>query len=99
MVASGKMRTKFMLYFGCEEEECLKRALGRNQNRSDDNVESFKKRIATYTSSTVVVLEEFEGRGLLRKIDANGTPEEVWRATQQLFLVCLECVEVTLENY
>jgi UMP-CMP kinase len=34
MVDSGKMKTKFMLYFQCSEEECLKRAMGRNQNRS-----------------------------------------------------------------
>ena len=33
MVDSGKMNTKFMLYFECAEEECLKRAMGRNQNR------------------------------------------------------------------
>ena len=55
--------------------------------RADDNVESFKKRIATYTSSTVLVLEEFKTRGLLRKVDANGSPDQVWDLTRQLFLV------------
>ncbi|XP_063685038.1 UMP-CMP kinase-like isoform X1 [Bolinopsis microptera] len=86
MVETGKMHTKFMLYFECAEEECLSRAMGRNQNRADDNVESFKKRIATYTSSTVLVLEEFNTRGLLRKVDANGSPDQVWDLTRQLFL-------------
>ena len=32
-------------------------------------------------------MDEFRSRGLLRKVDANGTPDEVWDLTRQLFLV------------
>jgi adenylate kinase family enzyme len=34
----------FILFFDCPEETMEKRLLGRNQGRTDDNVESIKKR-------------------------------------------------------
>ena len=55
--------------------------------RADDNADSFKKRISTYLESTIEVINEFEGRGLLRRINANETPEGVFKTTQQVFLV------------
>ncbi|KAL5266791.1 hypothetical protein ACHWQZ_G003992 [Mnemiopsis leidyi] len=80
-----KVNLKFVLFYECEEEECLRRALGRNQGRSDDNVESFRKRIQTYLNSTMPIVNNFKGMGLLRNIDASSDPESVFLLTQKCF--------------
>jgi len=85
MTNTGKIKTKFMLFFECSEDECLARAMGRDQGRADDNVESFKKRINTYLDSTMAVVEEFRGRGALRVINANPGPDIVFEETSKLF--------------
>lgn len=85
MTKTGKIKTKFMLFFECTEDECLARAMGRDQGRADDNVESFKKRINTYLESTMAVVEEFRGRGALRVINANPAPDAVFEETAKLF--------------
>ena len=74
-----------MLFYECEEEECLRRALGRNEGRSDDNIESFRKRIQTYVNSTMPIVNVFKGDGLLRPIDSSSDPESVFLLTQKCF--------------
>lgn len=80
-----KVNLKFVLFYECAEEECLRRAMGRNQGRSDDNVESFRKRIQTYLNSTMPIVNNFKGEGLLRNIDATSDPESVFLLTQKCF--------------
>lgn len=80
-----KVNLKFVLFYECEEEECLRRALGRGQGRSDDNVESFRKRIQTYLNSTMPIVNSFKGQGLLRTVDSNSDPESVFILTQKCF--------------
>lgn len=80
-----KVNLKFVLFYECSEEECLRRALGRNQGRSDDNVDSFRKRIQTYVTSTMPIVNNFKGAGLLRSIDSSGDPESVFLLTQKCF--------------
>ena len=81
----SQVNLKFVLFYECEEEECLRRALGRNQGRSDDNVESFRKRIQTYLNSTMPIVNNFKGMGLLRNIDAASDPDSVFLLTQKCF--------------
>jgi len=50
--------------------------------RADDTVERLKVRLKEYEKQTVPVLEHFEDEGLARKINANGTIEEVWSNVQ-----------------
>lgn len=38
------MGPSFILFFDCPEEVMTQRLLGRNQGRSDDNIETIKKR-------------------------------------------------------
>lgn len=80
-----KVNLKFVLFYECNEEECLKRALSRNQGRSDDNVDSFRKRIQTYLNSTMPIVNSFKGKGLLRNIDGSTDPESVFLLTQKCF--------------
>jgi adenylate kinase len=46
--------------------------------RSDDNEETLRKRLATYHDQTTPVLEYYEKRGVLRKVNAGETPVRIW---------------------
>jgi len=46
--------------------------------RADDTEESLKKRLENYHAQTVPVLEHYDPYGVVMKVEANCTPEEVW---------------------
>ncbi len=49
------------------------------KTRADDNEETAKARFETYYRETAPLIEFYENKGVLRKIDANGSIEEVWQ--------------------
>ena len=49
------------------------------KTRDDDNEEIAKKRFDTYYEQTAPLVEFYENKGVLYKIDANGTIDEVWK--------------------
>jgi len=46
--------------------------------RADDNEETARARFQTYFEQTMPLVDFYEKKGVLRKIDANGTIDEVW---------------------
>lgn len=48
------------------------------KTRDDDNEEVAKKRFDTYFEQTAPLVKFYEDKGVLYKIDANGSIEEVW---------------------
>lgn len=84
----GKADVKFMLFFDCTEETCIQRCLSRGQGgsgRTDDNEESLKKRIVTYNKSTMPIINHYEKCDLVKKVDANRSPEEVFEDVKKEF--------------
>jgi len=57
----------------------LKRLLkrGETSGRDDDNIETIKKRFATYKETTMPVIEHYEKQGKVAEIDSSPTPKEV----------------------
>lgn len=49
------------------------------KTRDDDNAEIAQKRFNTYFEQTAPLIEFYERKGVLHKIDANGSIEEVWK--------------------
>jgi len=49
------------------------------KTRDDDNEEIAKKRFETYFEQTAPLIEFYEKKGVLHKIDANGSIDEVWK--------------------
>jgi UMP-CMP kinase len=83
---ADKCEVKFMLFFDCPEDVCLDRAMKRGESsgamaRTDDNLESFKKRYRTYTSQTMPIIERYERRGMVRKISGVPPPQQVMHET------------------
>ena len=58
-------------------ERILKRAAETGGERSDDNEETLKSRLAVYNEQTAPVLPHYEQKGLLRAIDGMKSIDEV----------------------
>jgi UMP-CMP kinase len=68
----ANVRVRFCLFLDCPEDEQQRRILSRSamSGRTDDNIESLRKRFTTYRESTVPVLDAFGAEGKLRRVDA-----------------------------
>ncbi|XP_074067182.1 adenylate kinase isoenzyme 1 isoform X2 [Macrotis lagotis] len=69
-----------LLYIDASSETMTQRLLkrGETSGRVDDNEETIKKRLETYYSITEPVIKFYESRGIVRKINAEGTVESVF---------------------
>lgn len=78
---------KFVLFFECSEKECVDRVLKRGQSsgRTDDNMESLKKRFTTYVSQTKPIVDHYAKESKVKTIEANRGVDEVFNDVQKLF--------------
>ncbi|KAK3145369.1 hypothetical protein QOZ80_4AG0328100 [Eleusine coracana subsp. coracana] len=74
-----------VVFFDCPVDEMIKRLLGRNQGRVDDNIETIKKRLKVFESLNIPVVDYYSSKGKLHKIDATGTADEIFEAVCKLF--------------
>nr|XP_017011356.2 UMP-CMP kinase [Drosophila takahashii] len=86
---SEKVDMQFVLFFDCSEDVCVQRCLGRGQSgtgRTDDNMESLKKRISTYNNDSLPIIKFFEGAGQVKRIDASPDADAVFGEVERVFL-------------
>lgn len=53
--------------------------------RSDDNAETLKKRLATYHQQTAPVVEYYKKSGIWSAVDASQNPNVVWASLLAIF--------------
>ena len=53
--------------------------------RSDDNAETLKKRLATYHDQTTPVVSYYQKTGIWKPIDASQEPGQVWKSLLGVF--------------
>ncbi|GAY57902.1 hypothetical protein CUMW_183010 [Citrus unshiu] len=94
--AVTKIEPEFVLFFDCSEEEMERRILNRNQGREDDNVETIRKRFKVFLESSLPVVQYYEAKGKVRKIDAAKPVAEVFDAVKAVFTPKDEKVVVLL---
>lgn len=85
---SNKVDFQFVLFFNCSEDICVNRCLSRGQSgsgRSDDNMESLKKRIQTYNNDSLPIIKHFVDLGKVKQIDASPSADEVFAKVEQVF--------------
>lgn len=80
-VMDGFAVVKLVLYFDCPEPVMEARLLerGKTSGRSDDNLESIRKRFKTYVASTTPIIEGFAAKGLVCRIIADRSVDEVFQ--------------------
>ncbi|XP_042407540.1 UMP-CMP kinase 3-like isoform X2 [Zingiber officinale] len=80
-----KLEPEFILFFDCPEEEMEQRLLGRNQGRDDDNIETIRKRFGVFIESSLPVIEYYDQKGKVRKIDAMKPIDDVFEDVKAIF--------------
>jgi len=82
-IVGDSVEIKRILFYDCSFETMEKRILERAKvsGRSDDNIESLKKRFDTYQQESAPVVDEYHRSGIVTKIHAERTVEEVYGDT------------------
>eukprot|EP00026_Physarum_polycephalum_P013775 Phypoly_transcript_14215.p1 GENE.Phypoly_transcript_14215~~Phypoly_transcript_14215.p1 ORF type:complete len:134 (-),score=20.15 Phypoly_transcript_14215:14-415(-) len=76
--------TKLVLFFECPEAIMEERLLARGVTsaRTDDNIASIKKRFVTFIQQTLPVIDYYEKKSKVARIDANRGPDVVYSEVQ-----------------
>ncbi|TPX55128.1 hypothetical protein PhCBS80983_g05575 [Powellomyces hirtus] len=80
------VKSKFVLYFECPEEEMLKRLLkrGETSGRVDDNIESIKKRFRVFEDTSYPVIEHYQDQGKVQKVSCKQPIASVYAQTKDV---------------
>ena len=83
----GLVDEKFCLFFECPENVMEERVLARGETsgRSDDNIESIRKRFKVFMESTMPIVESFREQGKLRVVKTDRAVSVVWADIKPLF--------------
>lgn len=81
---------KFVLFLECEEQAMIDRinkraAESAGQVRNDDNIEVLKKRFKTFRDQSMPIVNGFEKKGKVKRINSNQDPEKVYAEVQAAF--------------
>lgn len=79
---------EFALYFDCPEEELVKRLLkrGESSGRTDDNLDSIRKRFKTFEENCKPVVDLYAEQGKVVSIDALRGEDEIFADIRPLFV-------------
>ncbi|CAD6185208.1 unnamed protein product [Caenorhabditis auriculariae] len=72
---------KLVIFFDVVEDTLVKRLLHRAETsgRADDNLETITKRIHTFVTATQPVVDYYEKKGKLYKINAEGAVDDIFK--------------------
>lgn len=76
----------FILFFDCPEDVMTQRLLGRNEGRTDDNIETIQKRFRVFRENSLPVVDFYDTKGKVYKISATRPVEDVYSDVRRLFL-------------
>jgi adenylate kinase len=67
------------IYLDAPPDELVRRIIARSavEGRSDDNEETVKNRLQVFEDETRPLIDYYEGRGVLRRVDATQSPDDV----------------------
>ncbi|KAF9969555.1 hypothetical protein BGZ73_008052 [Actinomortierella ambigua] len=79
--------SKFILFFECPEEVMLQRLLkrGETSGRSDDNIESIRKRFRTFTETSMPVIDHYSSLNKVHTVRCTDSPEGVYQKVKSIF--------------
>lgn len=78
---ADKTQLLFVLFFDCPIDTCIDRCLKRGaagSGRTDDNLESLRKRIVTFNEDTLPIIEHYKKQNLVITIDSARSKAEVF---------------------
>ncbi|XP_048587761.1 adenylate kinase isoenzyme 5 isoform X3 [Nematostella vectensis] len=77
---------ELLLYFECSPDTMKARLLkrGETSGRVDDNEETILSRLETFITQTMPVIEHYQEEGKVKKISAEGGPDEVFKKVSRV---------------
>mmetsp|Transcript_35995 Transcript_35995/g.84363 ORF Transcript_35995/g.84363 Transcript_35995/m.84363 type:complete len:490 (-) Transcript_35995:182-1651(-) len=84
----GKVNIQFCIFFDCSDQVMEARLLERSKTsgRADDNIDSIRKRFRVFKEESMPVVQTLESKGLLRRINAERSVEDVWATVKACFM-------------
>lgn len=85
---ADKTELLFVIVLDCSTDICIQRCLGRgnrSSGRTDDNIESVRKRIVTFHEETLPIIEYYKKLNLVKTVDSSRSPEAVHEEVKKLF--------------
>lgn len=78
-------KSSFTLFFECPEQVMLERLLerGKTSGRTDDNIESIKKRFRTFIETSMPVVEYFEQQNRVVKVRCDLAVDDVYSKVKE----------------
>ncbi|KAJ2766827.1 bifunctional uridylate/adenylate kinase, partial [Coemansia nantahalensis] len=88
-------KAKKILFFDCPEKTMLDRLLdrGKTSGRTDDNIESIKKRFRTYVHDSRPVIDAYDKDGKVMTVSCQGSPDDVYNVTRAKVTDLLQALE------
>ena len=85
LLAERGERVDLVLMLDVDERELVQRLLARaaKEGRSDDNLESIKRRLAVYHEQTAPLVAYYERQGVVRRIPGTGNVDEIQSRVRQ----------------
>ncbi len=85
LLEAREARVDRVLLLEVPEEELWRRIAGRakEEDRSDDTPEAFRRRVAVYREQTAPLIDYYRRRGILIEIDGVGTLEQIARRIEE----------------
>lgn len=79
------MTPKMVLFFDCSEDVMTARLMGRNEGRTDDNIETIRKRFKVFKEDSMPVVAWYDRQGKVARISAERSPDEVFADVKAAF--------------
>lgn len=80
-----KVNLQFVLFFECSDAICIDRCLNRGTGRTDDNIESLKKRFNVFYGDTMPIVDYYDRMNLVRRVNSEKPAELVFEDVRQAF--------------
>jgi adenylate kinase len=79
ILADRHARVDRVLLLEVDEDELVRRLLGRaaTEGRSDDNLESIRKRLTVYRTQTAPLVSYYEKQGVVRRVTGVGAVDDI----------------------
>jgi adenylate kinase len=86
MLSGRKTSISLMISLDVKRQELINRLLkrGKEQGRSDDNLETIENRIKVYENQTKPVINYYDKQGKARYIDGMGSIEEIFKRIEKV---------------
>lgn len=80
LLAGRDMKIHLMISLEVDRQELIQRLLkrGKDQGRSDDNLETIENRISVYEKQTAPVMDFYAREGVFRAVDGMGSIDEIF---------------------